>query len=153
MSTEIIRVGAISTLFAATIPVPPSVNALWATVGKRRVRTAAYRDWSMTAGRSMRSQWGGGRETIAHPVLIVMACERQTRSADIDNRLKPVGDLLESVGVLANDRLITAWLAVWWPKGAGRAHLAVHDARLSHEFHYHPHPASDGRCGGIFPFG
>ncbi|MEM7730504.1 MAG: RusA family crossover junction endodeoxyribonuclease [Pseudomonadota bacterium] len=81
------------------ITTPPSVNHLFATVGKRRVKTRDYQRWIDMAG------W----ECLAHrqrkvsgPYRVVIGVPRGVRG-DIDNRIKPVLDLLVRQGLTDDD--------------------------------------------------
>jgi Holliday junction resolvase RusA-like endonuclease len=82
------------------IPPPPSLNRLWATTGRGRVRSREYRAWAQAAG------WEVKRQMVGIPMLmgrfdaaVLVPISRR----DTDNWLKALFDLLESVGVVAND--------------------------------------------------
>ena len=85
-----------------TLPLPVSTNNLYANVpGKGRVKTKAYRAWINEAGWSLKTQRPGslsGRVKTAY--VLPESC-----GLDADN-IKALGDLLESMGVVENDRLI-----------------------------------------------
>lgn len=84
------------------LPVPPSVNALYANVaGKGRVKTKAYREWADSAvaglyGLSLPPPPWSIRYTIC-------AGEGWPESRDIGNAEKPLTDLLVSAGLLTDD--------------------------------------------------
>jgi len=82
--------------------IPPSVNACFSNVkGKGRIRTERYRQWATAAG------WDCKRKGSVHGAFTVtITIDRQTRHvlSDIDNRCKPVLDLLQEHGIIDNDR-------------------------------------------------
>jgi Holliday junction resolvase RusA-like endonuclease len=83
-----------------SLPVPPSTNALFTAISKRRIKTRAYRRWLDSAGWEIQLQkqgcMGAGFECeITLPL--------STRG-DIDNRVKPALDALTRFGVIRDDR-------------------------------------------------
>lgn len=89
------------------IPPPPSVNALFANVaGKGRVRSAKYRQWATAAGwmlQSQRALWPAIE--AGKPYSVALNLPRNYRS-DIDNAAKGPIDLLVSLGIVPDDRLM-----------------------------------------------
>ena len=91
--------------------VPPSVNACYSNVqGKGRVRTKRYREWAAAAG------WDfNGHGSVKGAFVATITIDRHTRHvlSDIDNRGKPVLDLLQTHGVIENDhyceRVVIEW--------------------------------------------
>lgn len=95
-----------------TMPVPPSVNSAWRNVpGKGRVRTGAYKVWATAAGWALKAQRIVGG--FDGPVSVAIECRRDRSTSDIDNRIKPVLDLLTTHGVLTDDRLVVRVSAEW----------------------------------------
>lgn len=92
----------LDTIIIQTQHIPPSVNACFANVrGKGRVRTERYRQWATAAG------WDCKRKgTIAGAFSVTITIDRQTRHvlSDIDNRCKPVLDLLQDHGIIQDDK-------------------------------------------------
>lgn len=86
-----------------TLPLPPSVNGLWAN-GKnlRRFRTQNYDDWIHEAGWKLKEQRPG---KISGPVSISYEFEepKTRRKMDLANREKAATDLLVSHGVIEGD--------------------------------------------------
>jgi Holliday junction resolvase RusA-like endonuclease len=87
------------------LPTPPSTNQLYANVpGKGRVKTARYKGWITAAGWEVKRQaprfdyWGESLPAVR--MLIEGAV-----GLDVDN-LKAIPDLMQSMGVLSNDRII-----------------------------------------------
>lgn len=127
------------------IPAPPSVNEMFRNVrGKGRVKTAAYVDWLGHAGWVLRSQCP---EKISGRVVLVISVERMSRSADIDNRVKAILDLLVTHGVIDDDRFVVGLAVAWAPAANKLARVLVLPAAdLTADFHL----ADDGTTGGWF---
>jgi len=88
------------TWFTVTIPVPPSVNHLHASAkGGRRYKTRLYRAWERDAAWEIRTQHPG--HVIGKYALTLILPKIR---GDIDNRLKPVLDLLHRLGITPDDR-------------------------------------------------
>ena len=85
---------------AFTLPPPPSVNNLFVTVGRKRVKSARYRSWQHTAGWELQAQRPG---RISGPWTCEITLPVRTR-ADADNLAKPILDLLVAHGVTDDDR-------------------------------------------------
>ena len=98
-----------------SIPFPPSTNSCWRAIGRGRVISSAkYREFcAEVAG-------------LVEPLGLTCRLEAQIvlhaptrRKYDIDNRIKPLLDALESAGVFENDEQIDK-LAVQrgpvWPR-------------------------------------
>jgi crossover junction endodeoxyribonuclease RusA len=90
---------------------PPSVNECFANVaGKGRVRTKRYAQWAKAAG------WDfNGKGTIlgAFSCIITIDHSRRHVLSDIDNRIKPTLDLLQTHGIVTNDNLCEEVTARW----------------------------------------
>ena len=102
-----------------TLPiVPPSTNNLFVNVpGKGRIKSAEYNRWINQAGMLVRGQC---RERMAVRANVSIFIEEK-QGADIDNRIKPVLDLLVRVGVLAGDsaKFVRSVSATWSPEIEG----------------------------------
>lgn len=84
------------------LPVPPSVNQLWAPNGYGGMRrTALYEEWIEDAGWQLVRQHPG-RVPGAYDILIEIPVFSK---ADPDNLSKACCDLLQGHGVINNDRL------------------------------------------------
>lgn len=112
------------------LPTPPSVNAMFRNVaGVGRVKTTAYKQWTRTAGWQVVAQKA---PEFAGPVAVLIEADLP-RNRDIDNAIKAVLDLLVSVNVLSDDRLVDdlriarrgskteARVTIWRIRGAGVA--------------------------------
>lgn len=96
------------------IPYPPSANHLWVRAKKGMRKSDEYARWLTDAGWLIKSQKPG---TIQGPYKIsVWATRPDRRRRDLDNLLKPVSDLLQSIGVIEDDsdcEMITArWVTL-----------------------------------------
>jgi Holliday junction resolvase RusA-like endonuclease len=83
-----------------SIPPPPSVNNLFLTRGRRRVRTPRYRRWQTAAGWQLLAQKQG---CIGGPWQADIVLPQRLRG-DTDNYAKPILDLLVAHGVVDDDR-------------------------------------------------
>lgn len=92
---------------------PPSVNHLYRhTKGGRTYRTRDYLTWinaeTWTASAQLR-----GQHRFTGPVYITLAMKRPRSNADIDNRIKGVLDLLQSIEAIDNDKHVHGVNAFW----------------------------------------
>ena len=106
-----------TTLTLATLP--PSANVIWRTGKGGTYRNPKYVAWLNTEGLLLKSQLRG-QTKFSEPVSITMWLKQPRANSDLDNRLKPLGDLIASVGAIANDKLVHHWNIRWsqlLPKG------------------------------------
>ena len=92
-----------------TLPLPPSVNELFAEVngydGKpRRVTTAGYKAWQTAAAWSIKAQRLPSLDAARFAVAVRVPVKMR---GDVDNRLKPILDALVSNRLTPDDRY--AW--------------------------------------------
>lgn len=88
--------------FATEVELPPSTNHLFATVGRRRVTTSAYRSWQAVAALKVRTL----QPAKAYPVAVTLTVLGKVYAQrDLDNFVKPVLDALVKCGTLAGDSL------------------------------------------------
>ncbi|HXE05177.1 MAG TPA: RusA family crossover junction endodeoxyribonuclease, partial [Bryobacteraceae bacterium] len=88
------------------IPAAPSANNLFFNApGRGRVKSDRYRTWRQAAGNEMRIEGNRLRtwETIHGRAAVEITCNPR---GDIDNRAKPIIDLLVHMAVLKDDRQI-----------------------------------------------
>lgn len=109
---------------------PPSVNSIWRYTKEGKVyRTKDYLTWQNGEGWNLRAQLVG-QHKFTGPVYLTLAMRRPRANSDIDNRQKGVFDLLQSVGAIANDKLIMG-VNAWWsdklPEGVA-AEITITDA-------------------------
>jgi len=85
------------------LPIPPSLNNLFANAGKRRVTTPRYAAWLEEAGLHLNRQ---RPEPVAGWYELFLYLPAKIRG-DVDNRLKGVSDLLSKHSIIEDDSL--AW--------------------------------------------
>ena len=84
-----------------TLPWPPSTNAIWRSYRGRVVRSAAYKSWQVRAGKEIMVQRPGRHKG---PVSVHIELASPTKRAfDIDNRVKPILDLLVDMQIIEGD--------------------------------------------------
>lgn len=96
--------------FSVVLPMPPSLNNVYATVGKRRVKVQSYTDWRelcswIIAGVPPRDFRIGG------PVTVQIELPAKMRG-DLDNRIKPILDALVGSKRIDDDRNVKAIHAI-----------------------------------------
>lgn len=99
------------------LPLPPSVNGLYANVpGKGRVKSARYRTWLNAAGWCLKE---GRPKKVKGEYVLWLWCERpDERKRDLFNLVKAVEDLLVEHGVVEDDSQCIAGHLYW--SGTGR---------------------------------
>lgn len=84
------------------VPFPPSVNRIWRHAKGRTYRNPRYMQWIERAVEASSGVQGG--EPYDGPVSVELRLYGPSRrSYDLDNRAKVLCDLLERIGVIAND--------------------------------------------------
>lgn len=100
-----------------SLPYPPSGNALWRSNRGRVHKSERYTRWLKDAGYIALEQRPGG---IVGPYKIsIQATRPDKRRRDLDNLLKPISDLLVSVGVIEDDSRCEMISARWVTIGEG----------------------------------
>lgn len=92
------------------LPLPPSANSLFIQCGRKRVLSSDYRAWRLIAGTQLVQQMPAGarqRPAVAGPVSVDIALPLKMRG-DIDNRIKPLLDLLVEHDVMPDDHHVHA---------------------------------------------
>lgn len=100
-----------------TLPYPPSTNRLWRRAGKRIHKDAKYTAWLEEAGWVAREQCSWGLSGKYQ--LTILAARPDRRKRDLDNLIKPVSDLLASVGIIGDDCDCEMVVARWIPEPEG----------------------------------
>lgn len=116
--------GAIAMAAHVALPLPPSINACFRNVrGVGRVRTRTYRRWADAAGWELLSE---RPPHIRGQVSISIRAARPSRRSDLDNRIKPLLDLLVTCLVIEDDRHVMSVSARWDDAiEAGRCHISI----------------------------
>lgn len=82
-----------------TLPFPPSVNAIWRSVGGRVLKSKDYRTWQRKAGWSVAQQIAGDAITGLYRMRLTVPKTKH----DIFNLEKAVSDLLQEMRVIRDD--------------------------------------------------
>jgi Holliday junction resolvase RusA-like endonuclease len=105
---------------------PPSANRMWG-FGKRRVyKTDEYKSWIETATNQLNSQYPG---TILGPYKLTIQL-RIGPKIDLDNAVKPTNDLLQSAGVIENDKHCRQVSLRWVTSGFDGMYVLVERAAI-----------------------
>ena len=92
---------------------PPSVNGIYQRNYNGQVRlSGAYEKWRSVEGWNVKLQIKPGSGFDVE-VAVAILFRRPAKSRDLDNMLKPIGDLLQSLQVIRNDRQISRWEVEW----------------------------------------
>jgi len=86
-----------------TLPYPPSVNKLYATVAGRRVLSEAGRSYKATAAIEASRQ--GMRPITKGDVAVKVEVYRPRRAGDLDNRLKALLDSLKGIAFTDDEQV------------------------------------------------
>jgi len=90
--------------FSFTLPIPPSVNHLYANIARGRAKTRKYLDWITEAAIELNQQHV---PEITPPYKVEYAVGRpDKRKRDVANMEKALSDLLVTQGVLTDDSKI-----------------------------------------------
>jgi Holliday junction resolvase RusA-like endonuclease len=125
--TALLRNLAAPVLDAVEVALPPSTNNLFATAGRRRVKSGEYRKWlSATQADVCRL-----RAPVRYPVAVVLTVKGRVHGArDLDNTIKPTLDQLVACGVLTGDSLMylhSVTVRRGDDEGEPRVRIEIHD--------------------------
>lgn len=90
---------------------PPSTNNLFANIpGKGRVKSERYHGWLMAAGWDCRR-----KPKIIGPfrISLVFSRGKRRKGSDLDNKIKPILDLLVKHMIIEDDSLCESITAEW----------------------------------------
>lgn len=120
------------------LPMPPSVNNMYATYNGRRIPSREFKAWKIAATDTLGSQYAAmGSPSVHRPVELNIRIGLNYRG-DISNRIKAVEDLLVDVIDMPNDRYIDRVVierdqsiegAVVWIGGCGEL-ITTHRTQL-----------------------
>lgn len=101
------------------LPTPPSVNSMFCNnsrSGRGRFKSAKYRQWLALAATALKEQ---GIQPITYESLaLTIRVARPTSRSDLDNRIKAIPDLLQSCGIIKDDKRIARLDVEWLPRDA-----------------------------------
>lgn len=93
--------------FWVLLPMPPSLNNIYATVGKRRVKIESYTAWQEQSAWVIAKEVSPRDFRIGGPVNVEIDLPHKMRG-DIDNRVKPILDALVASGRIDDDRNVVS---------------------------------------------
>lgn len=112
-------------MIAATLPLPPSANHLFANVaGQGRVKSREYRAWIVETGYVL--NLAAVAKKIDGPFRVRLQAGRPNRLRDLDNLIKPILDLLQAHGAIRNDRDCQK-IEAEWVEGVTGVYVSVHE--------------------------
>jgi Holliday junction resolvase RusA-like endonuclease len=94
--------------FAFSLSMPPSANMMFATdfKTKRRFVSKEYKAWKALEGPQLTNNWRrAGSPKFVRPIMLTIHLGLNYQS-DVDNRIKPILDLLSAIPDFPNDRYI-----------------------------------------------
>lgn len=91
------------------LPFPPSVWDIYVGWGKSRRQSPAYAQWVQDCGWFIR----GRNDRIDTPFSLCVALKRPHNRMDLDNRLKPILDVLQHYQIIKNDNLCERITMTW----------------------------------------
>ncbi len=112
-------------MIAATLPLPPSANHLFANVpGQGRIKSREYRAWTVEAGYVL--NLAAVAKRINGPFRVRLQAGSPNRLRDRDNVVKPVLDLLQAHGAIRNDRDCQK-IEAEWVEGVTGVYVSIHE--------------------------
>lgn len=110
------------------LPYPPSANRLWVRARKGMRKSDAYSAWLTEAGYIAKSQH---QKPLSGPYKLSIHAKRpDKRRRDIDNLIKPLNDLLQSIGLIADDTDCEMVCARWITSGLEKITILVQPASV-----------------------
>lgn len=107
-----------------SLPYPVTTNHLFATVGKRRIKSEGYQRWLRAAQGAILEQ---GRKKLRGNVSLSIALVRpDKRRRDLSNTIKCIEDLLVSMQVIDDDSLVQRISIQWVEQGPACSVIIQH---------------------------
>lgn len=85
------------------LPMPVSTNRIWRTYRGRTVKSKEYVEWLLRTDLTVMAGKQFPRRKIHGPFSMDLQVHKGPRSGDLDNKIKPVLDWLQSRDVVRND--------------------------------------------------
>jgi len=104
-------------LLKVELPYPPSVNGMFSSIGRRRVKSKRYKEWIDDATMAVLSQRKGKRIT-GRIAVSISSVKPDKRKRDVDNIIKPILDLLTSTQTILDDSQVIKVSSEWAASGA-----------------------------------
>lgn len=85
------------------LPLPPSANRMWRKGRNGTIhKSAEYSSWIESVQWLVVAQ--RKREQVSGPARMLIRCGKFHGAADLDNKIKPCGDMMQLAGVVLNDK-------------------------------------------------
>jgi crossover junction endodeoxyribonuclease RusA len=101
------------------LPYPPTANTIWRRGKGRTYLNPKYKAWQNEANGMYQQQKAA--KTIGTPIAgpfevhLTFSDKKRRKGSDLDNRVKPVLDQMQRLGVIENDSLAERVTATWGP--------------------------------------
>jgi len=96
------------------LPMPPSANNMWVHAGRRHYLSEYYSNWREDCDAlGMANRWHKHPVKGKFTVAISLNRGKARKGSDADNRIKPILDALQRLGVIENDNLCEKVSAEW----------------------------------------
>lgn len=101
------------------LPYPPTANTIWRRGKGRTYLNPKYKAWQNEANGMYQEQKAA--KTIGTPIAgpfevhLTFSVKKRRKGSDLDNRVKPVLDQMQKLGVIENDSLVEKVTACWGP--------------------------------------
>ncbi|MEO0496837.1 MAG: RusA family crossover junction endodeoxyribonuclease [Pseudomonadota bacterium] len=96
------------------LPYPPSANRIWRISGKRQYKSQKYQLWEADCLAAAVDQGAYPAHTWGGPYMLTIEAFRpDRRKRDLDNIIKPIGDQLQRLGIVADDCNAMIITALW----------------------------------------
>jgi crossover junction endodeoxyribonuclease RusA len=101
------------------LPYPPTANTIWRRGRGRTYLNPKYKAWQAEANGMFMQQKAA--KTVGTPIVgpfevhLTFSDKKRRKGSDLDNRVKPVLDQMQKLGVIENDSLAEKVTACWGP--------------------------------------
>lgn len=101
-----------------TLPYPPTANLIWRRAGARTIRSPKYDAWRAECTLIIRAETRG-KGLVGPYAMTLQIGKPDRRRRDLDNVIKPCGDVLVLAGAVADDSDCQDIAARWCPDVIG----------------------------------
>lgn len=107
------------------LPWPPSTNRIWRHGRGRTYLDPRYAAWKREADATYLANKRKWRPIKGQFNARITLDETRPRRGDLDNRIKPILDFLQRVGLIENDSLLKALSVTWGDADGVRVELSA----------------------------
>ena len=107
-----------------TMALSPSVNQNWRAVSGRVIKSKAYRVW-LNSTICMNGVPVWAHEMIQTPVAVVIKMRLPRANADLDNRIKPILDILVLRCFILDDKQVESLNVCWGQPEGGACEVTI----------------------------